>query len=175
MPAILPWFERKFPFDFPAEKYPDIVERLRGAPVRVEEKISGIPPAALTVRHGDTWSIQENVGHLLDLEPLWAGRVDDIFAGLETMRAADLTNRKTHESDHNRANITDLMTGFRAAREDLVGRLDSFSADDFARTAGHPRLGTPMRLVDLCLFTADHDDYHLARMTELASKEKMSG
>jgi uncharacterized damage-inducible protein DinB len=38
----------------------------------------------------------------------------------------------------------------------------------FSRSALHPRLGMPMRLVDLMLFVAEHDDHHLASITELA-------
>ena len=116
---------------------------------------------------GDTWSIQENIGHLLDLEPLWAGRIDDILAGVETMREADLTNRKTHEANHHGTNVDTLAGAFREARHWLVARLGELDADDFARSANHPRLRQPMRIVDLCLFVADHDDYHLARTTEL--------
>ena len=37
-----------------------------------------------------------------------------------------------------------------------------------ARTALHLRLNIPMRLVDMILFQAEHDDYHLARSGELA-------
>ena len=169
MPAKLPWFERKFVFDYPVGKYPDVLERLRGTPARAEEKIKAISPAILTRRVGDTWSIQENLGHLLDAEPLWAGRVDDILAGAETMREADLTNRKTHEADHNSKNVNAVAEGFRQARQELVTRLDGLDPDEFARSANHPRLQQPMRIVDLCLFVADHDDYHLARMTELAT------
>jgi hypothetical protein len=31
----------------------------------------------------------------------------------------------------------------------------------------HPRLNQPMRVVDLLFFVAEHDDYHLARISEL--------
>jgi hypothetical protein len=31
----------------------------------------------------------------------------------------------------------------------------------------HPRLQQPMRLIDHALFVAEHDDHHLARITEL--------
>ncbi len=169
MPVKLPWFERKFDFDFPVEKYADILERLRGTPARVEERIKSLSPGMLTRHVGDTWSIQENLGHLLDLEPLWAGRVDDVLAGAETLREADLTNRKTHEANHNSASVGALTGSFRRMRERLVTRLDGLDGDDFARSADHPRLRRPMRLVDLCMFVADHDDYHLARMTQLAN------
>jgi hypothetical protein len=37
----------------------------------------------------------------------------------------------------------------------------------FSRTALHPRLGTPMRLLDHVLFIAEHDDHHLARISWL--------
>ena len=167
MAAKLPWFERKFDFNFPAEKYPDIIERLRGTPARVEEKTSSLSLPMLTRRDGDTWSIQENIGHLLDVEPLWAGRVEDILAGNEAMREADLTNRKTHEANHNTAAIDTVTASFREARQQLVSRLDELDPESFARSARHPRLRQSMRIVDLCLFVADHDDYHLARMTEL--------
>ena len=85
------------------------------------------------------------------------------------MREADLTNRKTHEADHNSASIGALTGSFRQLRERLVTRLDGLDGEGFARSANHPRLRQPMRLVDLCLFVADHDDYHLARMTQLAT------
>ncbi len=168
MPGKTPWFERKFDFGFPAGRYPDIIERLRGTPVRIEESLASFPDDVLTRRKGDAWSIQENVGHLLDLEPLWAGRVEDILAHKEVMREADLTNRKTHQGDHNAASIHALTKAFRDARARFVARLDGLEEQAFASSAEHPRLHQPMRLVDLCLFTADHDDYHLARMTELA-------
>lgn len=168
MPAKYPWFERQFLFQFPAEKHPDILERLRGTPVRVEERIKPMAPERLTRRHLDTWSIQENVGHLLDLEPLWAGRVDDIVAGLATMREADLSNTSTHQADHNSVNIDTLTASFRATRGRLVERLDQLPSEQFANACVHPRLKKSMRLVDLCLFVADHDDYHMARITELA-------
>ncbi len=167
MPGKHPWFERKFDFAFPAGKYPDIVERLRGTPVRVEEMIRAIPADILTRRLDDTWSIQENVGHLLTVERLWSGRLDDISAGKETMREADLTNRATHEANYNATPIDTLLASFRTTRSEFVASLDALEPEVFGRSAIHPRLQQPMRLVDLCLFVADHDDYHLARITEL--------
>ncbi len=87
------WFERAFNFDFPVGYFGDILERLEGGPVRVEAKVRGLASAALTKRLGKTWSIQENVGHFGDLEPLWAGRLDDFLDGKEVLRDADLTDR----------------------------------------------------------------------------------
>ena len=80
---------------------------------------------------------------------------------------ADLTNRKTHEANHNQRRLQELLAEFRHARLALVDRLETLHAEDFRRTALHPRLKTPMRLVDHLYFIAEHDDHHLARIWEL--------
>jgi hypothetical protein len=81
--------------------------------------------------------------------------------------AADLTNRRTHEANHNAVPLANLLAAFRAARGELVRRLESFPDDGLAFTALHPRLKAPMNVVDLAYFVAEHDDYHLARISEL--------
>ena len=169
------WFERAFNFDFPVGYFGDILERLEGGPVRVEAKVRGLASAALTKRLGKTWSIQENVGHFGDLEPLWAGRLDDFLDGKEVLRDADLTNQKTHGANHNEAVLEELVASFASQRRAFLDRLEPLDVDTFARTALHPRLKVPMRLVDMCLFIADHDDYHLARITELSRDSSATG
>jgi uncharacterized damage-inducible protein DinB len=167
MPNRVPWTTRSFTFDFPADLHPELIERLRGTPARAEEIARSLPADMLTRRDGDTWSIQENLGHLADVEPLFTGRLDDFEAGVETLRPADMTNRATHEADHNSRPIAAVLSDLRAERERLVARLESLRPADFARQAFHPRLRTPMRVVDMLLFQAEHDDYHLARVREL--------
>lgn len=147
-----------------------MVERLRGTPARIEDKVRALPPALLTRRDGDGWSIQEHIGHLLDLDELHIGRLDDFLAGAEVLRAADMTNRKTWEARHNESPLADLLAAFRHERGHFVARLDAWDPDLLALTARHPRLDQPMRVVDMALFTADHDDHHLARMTDLARR-----
>ena len=49
-----------------------------------------------------------------------------------------------------------------------MARLDRWDASRLSVTALHPRLNQPMRVVDMAFFTAEHDDHHLARMTELS-------
>jgi len=162
-----PWFERQFTFDLPVSAAPGLIERLRGTPARLENRVASLPPAQLTRRHGDQWSIQENVGHLGDLEPLWLARVDDLAVGRATMQPADLENRRTHEAGHNDRPLATLLAGFAGARAELVRQLEAADAADWARSALHPRLKTPMRLLDLAFFVAEHDDHHLATITML--------
>ena len=63
--------------------------------------------------------------------------------------------------------IEEILTGFREARGTLVERLESMKESAVMRSAMHPRLGGPMRVCDMMFFEAEHDDYHLARISEL--------
>ena len=161
------WTDRRFNFDFPAGIYPEMIERVRGTPARLEELVNGLSPETLTSQVDGRWSMQENAGHLLDLESLVSGRLDEYLAGNSTLHAADMSNRKTYEADHNRVPINSILTMFRHARHELVERLESLDGEIFARSALHPRLNVQMRLVDMLFFQAEHDDYHLARISEL--------
>jgi uncharacterized damage-inducible protein DinB len=167
MSEIPKWFERKFDLSFPVEIYPNLCARLRGTPARLEELVHDISREILVRKSGESWSAQENVGHLLDLEPLWAMRVEDYVQGNETLTAADLTNRKTNEANHNAKRVEETLAAFRGARSKFMNRLDGLESSLYSRTSLHPRLKTPMRLVDHLYFVAEHDDHHLACIWEL--------
>ncbi len=164
------WFDRKFTFDLPVWMAPNIVERLRGTPARLEDRLQGIPTTMLVHREGKLWSVQEQVGHLLDLEPLWLGRVGDLKNGLEEMREADLENTKTHAANHNGRPLVFLLSAFRKQRKALIDQLDSLTERDYGLAARHPRLVQPMRMLDLLFFIAEHDDHHLASITQMLAK-----
>jgi uncharacterized damage-inducible protein DinB len=166
------WFERKFEFSFPVEVYPNLCARLRGTPARLQEALRGIAREILIRKVQEKWSAQEHAGHLLDLEALWLARVGDYLAASEQLTAADLRNRKTDEADYNAQPLEQILSEFRAARERLLRRVEELDASLFARSIPHPRLKTPMRLVDHLYFVAEHDDHHLARIWELGAGAK---
>lgn len=161
------WFERQFDFSFPVELFPNLCARLRGAPARLEEALRDCSRQILIAKVQGKWSVQEHAGHLLDLEPLWLARVGDYVAGSDQLTAADLTNRKTEEANHNARPLGEILTEFRAARGSLLQRVNGLHASLFRQAIPHPRLKTPMRLVDHLYFVAEHDDHHLARIWEL--------
>ena len=167
MSRHLKWTDRTFQFTFPVEVYPEMIERVRGTPARLEDRVKSIAPEVLTKRDGDRWSIQENAGHLLDLESLFQQRLDEYLAGAEVLHAADMSNRKTYDADHNQVLMQTILSGYREQRSELVARLAGLAPEAFAAVAHHPRLNVPMRLVDMLFFQAEHDDFHLARISEL--------
>jgi uncharacterized damage-inducible protein DinB len=185
----LAWFERKFDFGFPVEHFDAILERLRGTPARLEEKVGvsvsiapssaaatsrsspalprRIPPEVLTRRPGESWSMQEHAGHLLDLDALHYARLDDYESGAEDLRSADLKNRKTWEARHNDRAIEEILAAFRRERARLVERFERWPRERLGQSALHPRLRQPMRVVDHAFFIAEHDDHHLAAIQAL--------
>jgi hypothetical protein len=121
----------------------------------------------MTRRSNEAWSIQEHIGHLLDLEEIHEGRIDDIRTRLPNLRAADVTNRKTWEADYNSANSDRVISSFRDARMNFVQRIETLSEEDLRFASAHPRIQQPMRIVDMAFFIAEHDDHHLAVMRRL--------
>ncbi|HEX8748833.1 MAG TPA: DinB family protein [Pyrinomonadaceae bacterium] len=164
------WFERRFSFDLSVWMYPNVLERLRGTPARLEDRLLDLPRELLVRRYADKWSMQEHAGHLLDLEALEAARLEDYAAGRKTLTPADPRNRKTYEADHNSKEIREILSAFRRERTEFVERLESLDAEFIERSALHPRLQIPMRVIDLAFFKAEHDDHHLARISELIKK-----
>jgi hypothetical protein len=124
---------------------------------------------------GGGWSIQENVGHLIDLGYLPIQRIDQILAGEKELIAADMKNQKTNQARHNDREIRELLAEFRADRTRLVARFESLSEEDWAKSALHPRIKLAMRIVDIAYFDSEHDDYHLGRIGELLRSIKGAG
>jgi len=161
------WTDRTFDFNFPAGLYPEMIERLRGVPARLEEHCNDLPRSVLTCQQKGRWSMQENAGHLLDLESLVQQRIGEYIAGAEVLHAADMSNRKTYEASHNDAVVETILQNFRHERMNTVEQLSNLDGEMFGRAALHPRLNVKMRLVDMLFFQAEHDDYHLTRISEL--------
>jgi uncharacterized damage-inducible protein DinB len=163
------WFSRTFELGLPPDAAPEILDRLRSAPDRLAAAVAGLSPEILTKRRDNKWSIQENAGHLFDLESLWDHRLDDYARGAQTLHPADLENRKTHEAQHNTRPISDILENFRTARLAIVEKIARMTPTELSRTALHPRLQQPMTITDLCFFVAEHDDHHLKTIEDLRS------
>jgi len=161
------WVDRTFKFELPLTMFPGVVERLRGTPARLTERLTVIPENIRKQRIGDGWSIQEQAGHLLDLEGLWSDRMKEFANGVRVLRAADMSNRKTSEAGHNDKSIDEIIVPFRKARLEMIALLEGLDESGVQMSAMHPRLMQPMNVLDLAFFVAEHDDHHLAKITEL--------
>ena len=161
------WFERKFTPITDNGRLSTIIERLDGTEYRLIGKLADDEGVDMTAKNGGKWSIMEEVGHLYAVEPLWLGRVKDILAEKETIREADLSNKATNKGNFNSKDLEDLLDEFGERREELLSLLRKMKPADLEKSSSHPRLGTPMRIVDLAYFIAEHDDHHLAKISKM--------
>jgi len=162
-----PWIERKFEFNFPVGLFPVIIERLRGTLLQLEATVKNIPDEKLSIKKDGKWSVKEVIGHLYDLEELWNGRINDFLEHKQTLRAADMSNTKTNAADHNSKPVDELLKQFKDARNNLINRVSDFDETTATLIALHPRLQTPMRLIDSLFFVAEHDDHELTKIRKL--------
>jgi uncharacterized damage-inducible protein DinB len=162
-----PWIERQFDFNYPIGLFPVIVERLRGTVPRIQSLVKNQTEEKLSHKTEAAWSVKEQIGHLCDLEELWYGRIEDFLSGEQTLRAADMTNAKTTQANHNKKNIQQLIEEFSSSRNKLISKVHDVDETTASLTASHPRLKKPMRLIDSLFFIAEHDDHHLAKISSL--------
>ena len=125
------WIDRKFEFDFDASNYKQLIDRLRETPSRLELLLESISPELLVLKDGDKWSIQENAGHLITVEDLFIGRLDDYDNNLEKLRPADMSGEGTYHANYNSRNIKDILAEFRDKREAYVKRLENYDSSKF--------------------------------------------
>jgi hypothetical protein len=161
------WIDRKFTFDFPEGWIFNIKERLHGTVPRIKELTNNLSHQQLTAKTDDTWSIQEHIGHLLDLEELHEGRIDDFISRKNALRAADMSNKKTNEALYNNKSLDQIINEFSSARNLFILKLNTLDDETQHFKSLHPRLQIMMRPVDVAYFTAEHDDHHLATIRML--------
>lgn len=164
------WIDRGFPFPVAVGLFPAILARLRGTPDRLEALSMTLTQDELMQKPRKGWSVQEHIGHLLDLELLHIGRVDDFVAGKSELRPADMTNRMTDSRGHNHKPIDDVLRAFIERRNMLVDIFTKIDDRTHEVSLWHNRLASRMRLVDLAYFVAEHDDHHIARIWELTNR-----
>ena len=164
-----PWFQRSFNFDFPVTIFPVIFCRLEGTLFRLNAILLNADDEWCSYNENG-WSVKEHLGHLSDLEDLWWKRLNDFRENKAKLTAADLNNTKTKEAGHNEKTLDHLMQTFVAERQKMLEAIYNFDSGMLSRMSVHPRLNQTMRLVDSLYFVAEHDDHHIAAISNLLRK-----
>lgn len=164
------WFDKKFQFELSQDNYDVILKKLGENPDRIMQRVSSLSEEVLSKKINNRWSIKENIGHLIDLEELHDGRIDDFIEGKKTLRPADLNNKKTDEANHNNKNISQLLIQLKQVRENFIKRMKSIDEKVLMRSSIHPRLNQPMRPIDMAQFVLEHDEHHIQTIKELIAR-----
>ena len=169
MTTQTPWIQRNFNFDFPVGLFPVIFSRLEGSIFRLHALLMNADDEDCS-RNGNGWSVKEHIGHLYDLEELWWKRLEDFRENRAVLTAADISNAKTKEAGHSEKSLEQLLREFTLERQRILEVSYDFDHIMLSKTALHPRLNLPMRLVDSLYFVAEHDDHHISVISGLLRK-----
>jgi hypothetical protein len=162
----LKWTERKFDFGFRKEYLPFLIERIKATAPRIEEFVQNISNVNLSKQINNQWSVKEHIGHLIDLEELHEARIEQFAEGLTELRAADMSNKKTYDANHNQK-VSDLISELRKVRAQFISKLENFDESKLEHKALHPRLQKQISIVDLVYFVGEHDNHHLTILSQL--------
>jgi len=159
------WVNRKFTFSNDDNNFSSTIEMLKGTSIILKDKISKVESEEHFMMTLDgKWTILENIGHLIDLEQLWLERIRDILENNEKMRSFYLKKRKFQSANYNNRNVLELISEFTEKRNKLIEKLENMTEVEIYKTAIHPRLKTPMSIMNLLFMTAMHDYHHLSRI-----------
>ena len=161
-----PWFERTFNFDFPIGLFPVIFSRLEGSIFRLYSLLANADEE-FCGSAAQGWSVKQHLGHLIDLEELWWKRLQDYARHADVLSEADLTNQRTEEAGHNENSLERLLEKFTLERQRTLEAAYAFDEAFLQKTALHPRLQQPMRVIDTLYFVAEHDDHHISALSNL--------
>ncbi len=144
----------------------NIMTRVQDTEIRLKHYCAPLTDAQLSHRPNGAWSIKEHIGHLIDLEPLHQGRLQQLAVLQPELTGADMSNAKTEAADHNAQSLEALLEEFRRVRTAFIREFKALPSASLQHAAQHPRLKVPMKPVDVLFFVAEHDDHHLATILE---------
>lgn len=159
------WFDRRFEFGKSPGMLPFFLERLEGTIARLEKKVSGQPDKNLSWQPGGKWSIKQHIGHLAEVDQIALRRIDEMINGISPMTPAVFEPKQ----DYNRQQVNRVLDYFIKNRMDNLRKYHALSGEECLKTSLHPRLKVMMSPIDLAYFDAEHDDHHLAKISELLS------
>ena len=159
---IIPWFERNLEFGKPKEMLPFYLERLEGTIARIQAKVKGLDENVLSEKFNGKWSIKQQIGHLAEVDEIAIKRLNEMVAGISPMSPAVF-----EPQDYSTWPIEKVTELFKKNRQKNIQKYHSIAEADLTKSSLHPRLKVQMTPIDLAWFDAEHDDHHLAKISEI--------
>jgi hypothetical protein len=143
-----------------SDPYAEAIAALAAFPATLRTQIAGLDRAALTFRpDGKEWSIVENIGHLLDIDALFGGRIGQIIArDNPTFTLLDV-DEAVRRHDYQNKEAAFLLNTFAERRAALLDELRYIQPANRKRAGLHPT-GGPRSIEDLIIYLPRHDEQH---------------
>jgi hypothetical protein len=147
------------------QEFHDNVRRLVEFPQQLSHVIAELTDAQLRFRPTNEWSVIENIGHLIDIDELYVGRVDRILAEDRPEFPRFEPDPLVVSKGYQQMNGHELIQQFIATRQATIDGLSTIEPDELDRAGMHAVYGemTLRRLVEQL---ANHDQKHLVQIHE---------
>jgi hypothetical protein len=139
---------------------------LEAFPEELKRQVHGLDEGALRYRPAaDAWSAVEIVGHIMEVEALWAGRFRQILAAEHPVFPAYDRDEVVRQRDYKNKQPGGILIAFVEQRAELVAFLRVLRPAQLARTGEHPTRGS-ISVADGIGILADHDRAHSQQIAD---------
>lgn len=149
-----------FNFGF-MKSYTQILDELEQIPSVISELTHGLSREQWRWAPEGKWSTAINAGHLLTIESLWIGRLDNFVLGNEVLRAWNGTNNDTVDARFNEQNPKAIMEDFESIRSVHVKLLRKYEGKENELQARHPVTNAVVSLHRHVEVMLEHDHQHI--------------
>jgi uncharacterized damage-inducible protein DinB len=161
------WIDHTFTFGQDLGWSQNLIARLSGSIIRIEHYAKSLSDDQCSRRYNDRWSIKDHVGHLIDLESLFIKRLEELDNLSFEFSPADMSNTTTEKAQYRNWSIEKLIGAFKTERDVFIQTFTQLSDEGKVHKAYHKRLDTWLNPTDVLLFSAEHDDHHIASILEI--------
>jgi uncharacterized damage-inducible protein DinB len=129
-------------------------------PEELKQTLRGLSDSALRHRPADgAWSAIETVGHIMEVEAIWAGRFRQMLAAEHPSFPRYDPDEAVQRRDYQNKQLDGLLLAFAEQRAEQVAFLRILRPAQLARTAVHATRGV-ISVADGIAILANHDRAH---------------
>lgn len=141
------------------------IAKLRAFPAHLQSVVASLTAAQMRFKPANEWSVIENIGHLIDIDELYVGRVDRILAEERPEFPRFEPDPIVAAKGYQQMDGNELLQQFIATRQATIDGLSTIEPDELDRAGMHAVYGemTLRRLVEQL---ANHDQKHLVQIHE---------
>ncbi len=142
------------------------IATLTAFPARLAALVTQLSDTQLHFRpDAKEWSVLENIGHLIEIDPLYVDRIDRILSEECPVFAPFDPDAGVRAADYQHQSLTELLATYSARRQSTIDGLSTIEPDELTRVGIHAKFGeiSVARLVELL---AGHDEVHYTQITK---------
>ena len=144
------------------------IEAAEKSPKEIAAAVSGLAPAVLRYKPAPgKWSIQEILGHLADVEIIYAHRLRQMLADKEPVIAPIDQDAWARNLGYLETPAPELVALYGLNRHHNVRLLKRLKPEDLERTAFHPEIQRNVTVADLVGRMSTHGANHLEQIERL--------